>query len=323
MMAGMLRTSALASLIAACLSTQAACKDNQPTPVARDEQVATGAQVGQIARPTVELTNPGAEPRRQLRYRLVEGAEDVMNMQIDLAIETTADGVPLPVPETPPVVMQMRLAITELKGPKEARYRFALESVEVEDDPASTPGAGAHMRQALAGAAGMSGHAMVDDRGFNWDAQINPPEQLTPEIQHMMESASRGMDQVSAPLPEQPVGVGATWSLTQDIEQGGVKLTQVTHFELIELDDDTGTLRTRTTQEAPSQALALAGMPPGSAELAGFKSTGSGRIHFDLNRLVPRSTLAMRSEYEVRMQAEGEPSSVSTVIEMRIEVAPH
>ncbi|WP_428262556.1 hypothetical protein [Haliangium sp.] len=295
------------------------CNSSEPVPTNRKAaSMPTPARV----QPDIELLEPGAEPRRPLRYRLVAGAEETMSLRVGLSVETRADGAPVPIPETPAVDMIMNLRITDLDGPDQARYRFAVQSVEIEDAPDLEPETLAAMRQGLAGAAGMSGSARVDSRGFNWDVHMATPTNLDPMTRQMVESASQNMDQVSAPFPKEAVGQGAVWTLRQTIEQNGVSLDQETRFELEKLDDRGGVLTTRISQRAGTQPMPIPGLPPGAAELRGLESSGSGRVYFHLDQLVPRSSLSMRSSYQVTVNSEGAPGLVDTVVEMRIEIAP-
>lgn len=281
-------------------------------------------------RPVVTLLDPGAEPRLALRYRLTPGAEETLVMRTEMSMDTRADGMPMSAVEYPPVAMTLRLRI--LPGGEErheharaqARYEFALETVDVEDTPDVPPETMVAMRRHFQEITGMTGSADVDARGFNWNARMEHPRAqgpgATPAIRQMMDSAAQGMDRMSAPLPEEPVGRGARWELRQTIEQNGVTLEQRTLFELVELDGQRGTLATQVTQRAGRQPMTVAGMPAGTAELLSLASTGSGRLQFDLDRLVPRSTLAMRSDYGVRVTSGGAPQVLETHVEMRIEI---
>src|SRR5690606_32413607 len=90
---------------AACAALHAGCRDA--------DRAAPGAPTGPAAaaergRPTIELLDPGDEPRRRLRYQLVEGAEETLVMRMNLSIQTRADDIPIPEVETPPVEMTMR-----------------------------------------------------------------------------------------------------------------------------------------------------------------------------------------------------------------------
>ncbi|WP_152629951.1 hypothetical protein [Haliangium ochraceum] len=297
------------------------CRDREAANSGAKDSVARPDKAA--ARPEVKLLVPGAEPRRTLRYRLREGAEERLIMRMNLAIQTATNGVPVPEVETPAVSMDMQLRVAETSDDEQARYDFALSAIEVEETPGVLPEVAAAMRERFQNVAGLTGSARVDSRGFNWDARMNLPEQLAPEVRQLMLSAAQSMDQVSAPLPEEAVGEGARWSLTQTIEQNEVTLEQVTHFELIELDGDRGVLTTRISQRAGAQAMHIQDMPAGTAELLSLESNGSGRIYFDLGRLVPRSSLDMRSDYGLRVTpGDGEAvQHIDTHVDMRIELA--
>jgi hypothetical protein len=305
----------VAIALAAALVLTAGCHEREPS---SGQPGATGAQAHE--RPVITLLDPGAEPRRPLRYRLTEGAREALVMRTNLTIDSTTDGVPTATVEYPPMVMHLGLHIASKPSDSQARYTFALESVEVEDAPGVRPEILESMRQHFRTVTGMTGSAHVDARGFNWDARMDRPRDMSPATQQMMDSASQSMDQVSAPLPEEPVGQGARWELRQTIEQNGVTLQQTTLFELIEVDGTRGILTTRITQHADRQPMTTSGAP-GATEMLSLDSSGSGRIYFDLDRLVPRSTLDMRSDYTLRITSGDTPQTVATHVDMRIEVA--
>jgi hypothetical protein len=309
----------LLGLIAVAGLLAGSCRDSERMP-------------GPEARPVITLLDPGAEPRRPLRYRLAPGAEEILVMRTEMTVATRVDGTPLSSVDYPPVVMTLRLRVMNRDRdendaahvPGQARYEFALEAVDVEDAPGVQPEVVAAMRRHFQEVTGMTGSADIDARGFNWNARMQHPRgqarDTTPAIRQMVDSASQGMDRMSAPLPEEPVGRGARWELRQTIEQNDVTLQQRTLVELVELDGQRGVLTTQITQRADRQPMTITGMPAGAAELLALDSTGSGRLQFDLDRLVPRSTLAMRSDYGVRVKTEGEPQTIETHVEMRVEI---
>lgn len=309
----------MASALAAALVLAAGCHERDPSSSQDSARDTASAQARQ--RPVITLLDPGAEPRRALRYRLTEGAREALVMRTNLIIDTTTDGTPAPTIEYPPVVMNLRLHIASKPSDSEARYTFALASVDVEDAPGVLPEVLETMRQHFRAVTGMTGSAHVDTRGFNWDARMDLPPDMTPAVQQMMDSAAQNMDQVSAPLPEEPVGQGARWELRQTIEQNGVTLQQTTLFELIELDGTRGILTTKISQHADRQPMTLSGAPGAAAEMLTLESAGSGRIYFDLDRLVPRSTLDMRSDYGLRVTTGDTRQTIETHVEMRLEIA--
>src|SRR5690606_24430883 len=138
---------ALGALIAASAGLHAGCRDADRAAPGAPSGPAAAAERG---RPTIELLDPGDEPRRRLRYQLVEGAEETLVMRMNLSIQTRADDIPIPEVETPPVEMTMRLRIADKRSPDQAHYTFALEAVDVEDAPGVLPEVVEAMRQRLA-----------------------------------------------------------------------------------------------------------------------------------------------------------------------------
>jgi len=190
------------------------------------------------------------------------------------------------------------------------------------DEPGAMPVMVTAMQNSLSSAKGMKGSAIVDTRGFNRDAKMELPDTLDPQMKQMMSGTMQGMDQMSSPLPAEPVGKGAKWELHQLIEQNGMKIKQVTTFELVELDGDTGKLTAKVKQTADRQTVKLPTMPPGSsAELLKLSSAGAGQIQFNLAKLVPTSELGLTSDYSMTVNAMGQNQTVDAHLEMTVSIS--
>jgi hypothetical protein len=161
----------------------------------------------------------------------------------------------------------------------------------------------------------------VDSRGFNRDATMELPPTIDPQMRQTLENTMQGMDQMSSPLPDEAVGIGAKWELYQQVEQNGMKVDQVTLFELVALEGDKGRLTATVTQKAGQQAINAPGMMGATAELLKLSSAGSGTIEFDLNHLVPMSSIAISSDYSVKVDAMGQTQTLDAHLEMSINIS--
>ena len=271
--------------------------------------------------PVLELLAPGAEPRRQLRYRLVPGAEETLVMKMRMGMRTKAPEVPAASIETPIMKMTMHLRITAMLSDTEAHYEFSLQDTAVERSRGMSVELMETTRAALAQAEGMAGSAIIDTRGFNRDLVMKLPSGMPPQMEQMMDgAASQGIDRMSTPLPAGAVGEGARWKLHQTLVQNGVELRQETLFELVELDGDRCKLKSTVTQTGARQPMSVPGMPAGAVELMGLQSAGAGELELDLARLVPNSTLTLGSEYTMQIATE-ELQVVEAHLDMSMEIA--
>jgi hypothetical protein len=291
----------------------------QPGDTASEQPGAARPQAGQG--PTIKLLEPGVEPRRQLRYKLVKGSKETLVMTMDTSIRNDTPGMPMPTIKIPTMAMTMELEITEALGEHEARYQFVLSESKVTGGDDVMPQFVEMTQAALDQAKGMRGASIVDSRGFNREATMEMPATIEPEMREMLESSMKGMDQMSSPLPEEAVGIGAKWELHQQIAQNGMKVDQVTLFELVSLDGDRGKLSATVTQKAGQQTVDAPGMRGATAELLKLSSQGSGTIEFDLGRLVPMSSIAISSDYSVKVNAMGQTQILDAHLEMGINIS--
>jgi hypothetical protein len=128
----------------------------------------------------------------------------------------------------------------------------------------------------LAEMRGMKGHVIVSSRGFTKEADlVIPPKMMDPETKQFMEEIKQSPYQMSRPLPEEAVGVGAKWLTTTTVKQDGMVLKQSITSELRSLSGDAAKV---------SFTIKLTGS---AANLKSFTSSGNGEMNLDLGRLIP------------------------------------
>ena len=309
---------ALLSVVLAGLLATVGCDKGSGEPEAARPVDTTATGKG----PIVKLLDAGAEPRRELRYALVPGSKETLVMTMTMAMQTKLPGMPAPEVKMPTIAMHMDLTIAEKVSANEARYQFVMTDATVSGREGVDEQVVAMTQKALSTATGLKGSAIVDTRGFNHDATMEMPAGMDPQMKQMMDGTMKGMDQMSSPLPAEPVGKGARWELFQTIEQNGMTIDQVTVFELVEQSGDQGTLAVQVTQKAGRQKVSAPGMPPGvSAELTTLASTGKGTIDFNLGHLVPLSNLTIDSDYSMSIEASGQQQDMDAHLSMNVTIA--
>ncbi|MEM9487608.1 MAG: hypothetical protein AAGC55_00620, partial [Myxococcota bacterium] len=91
----------------------------------------TGSGSAAAGGPTVKLLEPGAEPRRELRYKLTAGSNEAMVMSMEMAMATKAPGANTPRMKLPVMDMVMTMSIAEKVGADKARYTFEMSGSKV------------------------------------------------------------------------------------------------------------------------------------------------------------------------------------------------
>jgi hypothetical protein len=162
------------------------------------------------------------------------------------------------------------------------------------------------------------------------------PAGARPEMAQVIQGMEQAMSQLSAPLPDEAVGKGASWQVQTKLSQNGVSLTQTATYSLTDLDGDALTLDVKIAQSAPKQKVAS---PMGvTVDLTSLSSTGGGKSKLRLDRLSPlesllsvASTVTMAVPVKTETKNDGEPSgeapstqtkSMKMVTKMVIAVMP-
>src|SRR5690606_18503892 len=141
---------------------------------------------------------------------------------------------------------------------------FSRQKTAVLDEPRAPADLVAKLKTMLGTVTNLSGASVVTPRGVVKSATFNMPPDMNPEIQQTMDSMRQQMNQLAVPFPEEAVGAGAKWTVTQQLEQQNMKLQQVATWELAARHGEVIELATTIVQTAPPQAIEAPGMPPGA-----------------------------------------------------------
>ncbi len=242
----------------------------------------TGAAVGA---PVVKLVKPGAEPRRELRIAVKPGQAETMKMTMTMAIGMKLGARSQPANKLPPMVMDMDMKVTDVKPSGDLRYEFTLTKADVGAAPGIDPRVKGAIQKALGGLKGLGGWAVVTNRGLTKEAKINIPPGVDPQTKQVMQGMEQAMQQMGAPLPEEPVGIGAQWQVITKMSQNGIQIGQTATYDLVKLTGDDLSCKVAIVQSAPRQKVPS---PVGvTVDLLSMKSTGGGTTDLRLTKIAP------------------------------------
>jgi hypothetical protein len=272
--------------------------------------------------PDVKLVSPGKGPTKPLRFAPSKGATQsvVMTMRMQMAIKMgTMD---MPATKLPAMKMYADLTITDVQPNGDIRYDYKLAKVEVDNDPTANPAVVNAMRDALKGAEGITGKARVTSRGFTRDMELSIPDSANPQLKQMLDSMKDSMRQLTAPLPDEAIGVGAKWQTKYRIKQNGMEVQQTADNELVALKGNVASVKTILTQTADRQAMNPPGLPAGATvELIELKSTGSGDSQVDLGKLMPQSAqMQLKSNTKSHIKMSGQEQDMTTDLDLSVDV---
>ncbi len=273
--------------------------------------------------PTVKVTDQGAEPRKQLRFKVTKGDSQKVEMTMLLSMKIDMEGMAMPETKLPATKMVMKVDITEVMDNGDSKWNMTVLSADVVDDPSVNPMVASAARDGLKGITDFTGWAVIDNRGFVKDADIAIPASADPQLRQMMESTRQSLDQLTAPLPEEAVGVGAKWTVEQTITQQGMTIQQTANYTVTSIEGDVIKADVALVQRADKQSIAVPGMPPGvKAELLQFDTKGGGNTVIDLTKVVPPSgevnaNMTMKTRIDMQGQSQMMSMSMSMSIVMK------
>ncbi len=303
----------------AVLTLAAACgEDESPTAASTTTMTTAAAEdvpADDAAETTVELLDPGSEPRRELRLDVEEGAtQDLVMTQVQeqtFEIGGQSQGF------TAATEQAMRVVVDSLDDDT-MTTTLTFGAGRVLDDPPVDAATRAGLEQVLALLDGLEGTTVSDLRGRVLDVELPVPPDAPAELRAVLEPLIQGLDsqasQLSVAFPEEPVGVGARWRTTTSVVVSGLGFDVVTDVTLTELGDGT----------AAAEVTPRLTIVPGTVEMQGVtfevvegEMSGTGTTRWDLSRPLPASEQDMSGTVVLAVSGNEVRQSLRTQLSMR------
>ncbi len=281
-------------------------------------QTNNSTQTAPAVQTNVELLNPGAEPRQEMRFTPAVNSKQTLTITTNMDMSASLAGQPMPKFKIPASVMKMEAVVTQVDPNGDIHSQFAYTDADVVADPAVPPELLNAMQSAIKQIVGLKGSFVTDNRGQIKSGNFDLPEGGDPVTQQLFEQMSNSLDQFSSPVPAEAVGKGARWRVSSSLNLGGINVSQNITYELVDLQENVATLNVIMEQQADSQELNLPGMPAGaSLTLKSLNSEGEGQIVMRLDGAMPmRSNLAIRSKNQMNIKEPG--SGQETTLESNL-----
>jgi hypothetical protein len=149
----------------------------------------------------VELIEPGASPRREIRFKPAQGAKQTAVMTIRMNQAMTMNGNKLPSQNIPPQKITMEVSVNDVAANGDISFDFKYTDFEVVDDPAKPFPHAAALRTMLKPMIGTTGSGVVSDRGLTQKGELNIPKDLAPSLKQMLDSMKKNNDATQLPSP--------------------------------------------------------------------------------------------------------------------------
>jgi hypothetical protein len=265
--------------------------------------------------PVIKLLDAGSGDKIELRVTPKKGATESFEMLMDMDMAMDMGGMGK-IPQTlPQMKMLMNATVTDVSGDA-IQYDFELAEATVDEN--ADPMMVAALKPELAKMVGTKGSVVVSNRGVTKSAKISAPEGTSKEELAQFDNMQKSMNHASAPFPEEAVGVGAKWTVTTDLKENGIQMTQVVTYTLDKIEGRTITLSTALVQNAENQPVAADSLPPGSeATLSSLQSTGTGMSVIDLDHLFPTKG-QLKHDMTTRMEVSANGQKMGIGMDMKL-----
>ncbi len=247
-----------------------------------------------IAATVTTLVSPGEDPRELLRTAYPAGTVQQVTLQTAYHIQQQINTEPLRDFSPPALTIPM----TATAGATDV-------DVTVGDVTSPDPA----MSKAVSQADGSHAGLAMSELGAITELRLAPAPDTPNSARAALEQAFYQAVYRSIAFPDAPIGIGAVWTVRQEIT-GGVALDQVTTATLISRDGNRLTIGLQVGQTPKNKVWALPN-DAGSLDITDYEMSGAGTITVDLGLPLPVS-----GSIEVGgHQAYYDPRSASTVMQ--------
>jgi hypothetical protein len=259
----------------------------------------------------VTLVSPGVPPLRQLRYALPKGMTVPFEIAMDVSLVTGGLGGVMPT-----FVFDLDLTVENVLPDGRMQLRTTITDASARDRPDEKVDAKA-VASRVAMIKGLAITATLTPDGKLVDAKVDTdaPTKLSEANAAQASSLTQSFEHIAMPLPTVPVGVGATWTTSRELEQNGMKTTTLNTVELTAIAGDKLTFRLVTEIRGPVQTVTQQNIAIDVTELSG---SGSGSGTLDLAHFVMTGTLDAKLHAD--MTAQGQKSTLD--LEMKTTITP-
>jgi Family of unknown function (DUF6263) len=266
--------------------------------------------------PTIEVLRDGSEPREALRLAPPAGASARVAMTMRLGIEQSgASDASL---KAPPIRATIETTLQDTTAEGNFHAAFTYPSFDVLRGNGASASQRRSVESRLASFDGLSGDLTVTPRGELVDSNLEiPPEADTQATQLLTQIGDQFRD-LTIPLPETPVGVGARWRGTTQLRLNGIEARQVYEYRLKKRTGTTLELDVRGTQTARRQTVDSGGV---TLRVKSYKTTYRGTTTVDLTRLLPvESSVRGSGDQTFDVEAGDESGELRQHLDLRIDV---
>ncbi len=262
------------------------------------------------------LLERGAEPRVRLRYRARAG-------QVERIVMDSGQSVTMRLGDSEAPASELRNCLTcvlTVEGVDERGITAKWEVVECAAPP--EPAAGAAARMDFEAFKGLAIRLVVDPQGVVTEETVLNESAIPVDMRPGISGFTQGVRGLFVTLPEERVGVGARWEVSEVLTLMGMRIVQTSTFEVLEIDGDRVRIAIAAAETAAAQKVEMQGMPPDlQVLLRSLHGSGEGEAEITLGRLVPtvfEVSLSVDVRAEMDNGTERRPFEMKGVMRTRV-----
>ncbi len=263
-----------------------------------------------VAPPTVTLIDAGDGAKKELRYDLEVGEQADVALVVTTRISQKVGSQPPRSGSSPRVEFTVPVAVTDVAADGVITATYSYADVKVGNGSAADSASAERVTEQLEEIVGLQATFTMTPQGQVLESVVDVPSGLDATIATLVDQLSQQANQLSVPLPEEPVGVGARWKAEMTVTLSGITLEQTAEYELLSRKGNRFEVAVTLEQHADDQTFED---PTSGSEVHLFSSDGQGDGHttFDLTRLAPTKADA---HVKVRQKMEIDGTKLSQTV---------
>lgn len=257
----------------------------------------------------LQMVSAGNEPRTVLRYRIPKGTSQGIDVAVDMNVNANDMGGPLPT-----ITMQMLIAVEDVDASGQMKLHTTIVDATARDRDDAKISA-TSLAGPLEKLKGLAFASTLSPNGRSSKSVIEGAKQLPDDVAAQLTALTSTLEQVMMPLPNEPVGVGAVWRSSRDMEQNGLKMTTVNTFSLVALDGDKLKYTIDTDVHGADQTVKMGDT---SIDVKDITGTGGGDGSFSLTSLEMTAVLSAEFRSQMAMPGEATPTRMKMISQTKL-----
>lgn len=235
------------------------------------------------------LVDAGAAPRRLLRLRFHAGTSELLaldqRMGMVLVTSEANRGPQENRVAPPPMQITMRLAVPEVLPDGQAVIDAVVQRTRLSGGaPMENPRGRAQVEATLAELVGLRVRARLSTLGVPSALELFVPPGVSAAMRQQLDQIRDSLDKLYIRLPEQPLGVGATWIVPMRSSIAGMVVDARYRYTLARLDAASASFSVEIAFAAPPQSLRIG---DATATFESLTGSGKGFVSMQWDHLVP------------------------------------